>query len=220
MGSTITLFILSTATHIAMSLSPAILALYKFTAVIISSLLAVLVVSQPQFTFAPVLENAPILIALLIWEIDYFSHLYLEPLSLPLWSTENMAIEAYPQDNPFMMHESKSDVADSTYTDCAINDDKSTISSIPGSRASSQAVTCDRLNMLAPDNSLFKHMQGHNQSYAPSSRPSDISLSSGFPNSLPSSWGSSTRGFFQEYQAPSRNIRHEGHTGSQTEEAG
>ncbi|KAI2628984.1 hypothetical protein GGS21DRAFT_232296 [Xylaria nigripes] len=58
-----------------------------------------------------------------------------------------------------------------------------------------------RSDYQVDDALLLRYIWSPKQSCLPSSRASDISLSSSIPESLPSSWGSSTRMWFPEFSA-------------------
>lgn len=168
---TLALFSLTTMVHVAMGLSTTTLLLYAFTAISIPSLLAVLVISQPQFV--AVFDYAPLLVAFILWVIDDCTRLHPGvSWSLRRWATDMDGEHGRPRTWSVRVHGSPP-------------------SSFGGSADDDKTV-------IGPRENLLRRIGSRGQSCAPSSRLSDISLSSSVPESLPSSWGTLTRVWFSK----------------------
>ncbi|KAI0452740.1 hypothetical protein F5B21DRAFT_322749 [Xylaria acuta] len=191
----LSLFSLATMAHVAMCLSPTTLRLYALTAILIQSALAIAVIARPQFVFVPILGYAPVLIAFMLWIIEDCSRFSTEAPCLLPWGTANIDREPCAASTlPTVMHGSRLSFRDSIDAESKVDDDRSTIS--------------------AQDSLLFR-LWGPSQSYVPSSRMSDISLSSSRPESLPSSWGTLTRIWFSDFSAQGQNYGEPSHIGCQ-----
>ncbi|KAI8954863.1 hypothetical protein F4801DRAFT_454033 [Xylaria longipes] len=192
---TLSLFSLATMAHVAISPSPTTLLLYVLTTILIQSVLAIVVISRPEFVFIPILEYAPVIIAFMLWIIEDCSRFPTgAPYLLPWW-TANIDSERYAASiSPTAMHGSRLSFRDSIDSDSKVGDDQSTIS--------------------AQDSLLFRFWSP-SQSCVPSSRLSDISLSSSRPESLPSSWGTLTRIWFPDFSAQGQNFGEPSHVGCQ-----
>ncbi|KAI0442495.1 hypothetical protein F4803DRAFT_372539 [Xylaria telfairii] len=179
--------------HVAMSLSPTTLLLYVLTTILIQSVFAIVVISRPEFVFVPVLGYGPVIIAFMLWIIEDCSHF---PKGAFLqWWMANINSERYTASSPpTAMHGSRLSFRDSIDPDFKADDDQSTIS--------------------VQDSLLFRFWSP-SQSGVPSSRLSDISLSSRGPESLPSSWGTLTRTWFPDFSAQGQNFGEPSHIGCQ-----
>ncbi|KAI0515296.1 hypothetical protein F5B22DRAFT_197192 [Xylaria bambusicola] len=166
------LFSLGTAAHIA-SLRVTNLALYLLIAIPFPSALAAAAVCLPQFI--PALGYMPVIIAFWLWMIEDCSNLHSEVYCLPPWWSHAM----HP------------DVARSTATENTVG-----IHDLVG-----PDYRVDDGDDNDHESLLLKYMWTPSQSCAPSSRLSDISLSSSGLESLPSSWGTLTRIWFPEFSA-------------------
>ncbi|KAH8164765.1 hypothetical protein CIB48_g3474 [Xylaria polymorpha] len=193
LGSTLSLFSLATMAHIAMSLSPTTILLYVLATISIQSGFAIVIISRPEFVFVPVLGYGPVIIAFMLWIIEDCSRF---PTGAFLqWWTANIDSERYTAStSPTMMHGSRLSFRDSIDPDSKADDIQSTIS--------------------AQDSLLFRFWSP-SQSGVPSSRLSDISLSSRGPESLPSSWGTLTRIWFPDFSAQGQHFGEPNHTGCQ-----
>lgn len=192
---TLALFTLTTIVHVAMTLSAENIVLYVLTTILMSSIIAVVIVSQPHFILAPILEYAPILIAFMLCIIEDYSHLHLRaPCLLPWWTRAIDQELLSLSTSSAITHRSSMSFHDSTSSDYKI-DDKS--------------------SMYTKDSILLKYMWSPSQSRAPSSRLSDISLSSSWPESPPSSWGTLTRSWFPDFSTQRQNFREQSHVGCQ-----
>ncbi|KAI0863285.1 hypothetical protein F4860DRAFT_80253 [Xylaria cubensis] len=182
---TLTLFSLATMAHVATSPSATTLLLYVLTTILIQSVLAIVVMSRPQSVFVPVLEYAPVIIAFMLWIIEDCSRFPTgAPCLLPWWTANIDSERCAPSTLPTVMHGSRLSFRDSIDADSKVDDDQSTISA---------------------QNSLLFKLWSPAQSCVPSSRLSDISLSSSRPESLPSSWGTLTRIWFPDFSAQGQN---------------
>ncbi|KAI0411187.1 hypothetical protein F5X98DRAFT_380998 [Xylaria grammica] len=186
---TLGLFSLSTVAHIVMSLGVTTLLLYLLLATV-PSILTIVAVSQAQCI--SVLEYAPVIIAFMLWIIEDFSRLHASCL-LPSWTNNIHGERCTPYTPPIMAHESTQGFRGSVVPDYGVDDDVSIMS--------------------AQDSLLLRYMWSPSQSCAPSSRLSDISLSSGGPESLPSSWGTLTRIWFPDFSAQGQSFDEPGQTG-------
>ncbi|KAI1184808.1 hypothetical protein F5B17DRAFT_433187 [Nemania serpens] len=193
---TLALFGLATVVHVFASLSAITLILYVLSASLIPFVFAVVVVSQPHFVFAPILGYAPIVLAFVLWIIEDCAHLHAGvPCLLPRWTRNIDKGCCTLSTPPTMMHGSKLSFRGSTGSDYRSDDHKS-IMSTQGSLP-------------------LKYMWSPNPSCVPSSRLSDISLSSGWPESLPSSWGTLTRIWVADSPAAEQEFGEGFHTGCQ-----
>ncbi|KAI0102947.1 hypothetical protein GGR51DRAFT_562153 [Nemania sp. FL0031] len=164
---TLALFSIATMIHVAMSLSSETLVFYVLASILIPSVLAVVAVSQPHFIFAPVLEYAPVLVVFMLCIIEECAQLRPAASFLLPWWKRNVDPELYSlSTSPASMDGSRSSLLDSIHSDYRF-DEKPTMSS--------------------QDSLLLRYMWSPSQSCAPSSRLSDISLSSGWPERPPSS---------------------------------
>ncbi|KAI0486389.1 hypothetical protein F4859DRAFT_368095 [Xylaria cf. heliscus] len=189
---TLSLFSLATMAHVATSPSAKTLLLYVLTTILIQSIFAIIVISRPEFVFVPMLDYAPVIIAFMLWIIEDCSRFPTGPQCLLPWWTANTDNKRCTASTlPTMMHGSKLSFRDSIDSDSKF-DDQSTIS--------------------AQDSLLFKFWSP-SQSCVPSSRLSDISLSSSRPESLPSSWGALTRIWFPDFSAQGQNFSEPSHIG-------
>lgn len=190
------LFSLTTMAHVAMSLSATTLLLYAFTAISIPSLLAVLVISQPQFV--SVFDYAPVLVAFMLWVIDDCSRLH-PGVSCPLrrWATDMDGGGQYgghPRAWSVRVHGSTTPPPPPPSFGGSMiispDDDSESFLSFNNNNRD------DDKTVIGPRENLLRFIGSRGQSCAPSSRLSDISLSSSVPESLPSSWGTLTRIWF------------------------
>ncbi|KAI0911855.1 hypothetical protein F4823DRAFT_266194 [Ustulina deusta] len=166
-----------------MSLSVTTLILYLFLAILLPPVLAVVVLFQPYFI--PVLGYVPVSIAFMLWIIEDCSHLHPGPSCLlPWWAKDICSEVCTPSGSPTMVCESGLGLYGSVVPDYGADDD--------GSIMSTQ------------ESLLLRYMWSPSQSCVPSSRLSDISLSSSGPDSLPSSWGTLTRIWFPDFPAQDR----------------
>ncbi|KAI0428785.1 hypothetical protein F5Y09DRAFT_276295 [Xylaria sp. FL1042] len=145
---------------------------------------------QPEVI--PVPGYAPVVIAFVLWIIDDFSHLYPRVSCLLPWWTKDIDSERCTLGaSPTMVCENMLGFPASVVPDYHVQDG-------------------DEI-MSTQDSLLFRHMWSPGQSCVPSSRLSDISLSSSRPDSLPSSWGTLTRIWFPEFPARRHNFAEPGH---------
>ncbi|KAI1109036.1 hypothetical protein F5Y14DRAFT_456432 [Nemania sp. NC0429] len=182
--------------NVAASLSAMTLILYVLSASLIPFIFAVVVVSQPHFVFAPMLGYAPILVAFILWIIDDCAHLYPGVPYLQPWWTRNVDNGCCTLSTPpTMTHGSKLSSRGLTSSDYRSDDDRS---------------------ILSTQGSLpLKYMWSPSPSSVLSSRLSDISLSSGWPESPPSSWGALTRIWFADPPAAEPEFGEQFHAGWQ-----
>ncbi|KAI0200295.1 hypothetical protein F4808DRAFT_165490 [Astrocystis sublimbata] len=149
--------------------------------------LAIITVTRPRYLFIPVLEYAPVIIAFMLWIIEDCSRLSMggAPCLLPWrWGSDiDDQYSATTDIAPTSLHGSRSSFGGSMGSDCQVKDDD------------------DDTSVLSTPDSLIFRFWSPVPSRAPSSRLSDISLSSTRPESLPSSWGLMTRVWFPEYTA-------------------
>ncbi|KAI1168710.1 hypothetical protein F5B18DRAFT_646489 [Nemania serpens] len=193
---TLALFSLATMVHVVASLSAMTLVLYVLSASLIPFVFAVVVVSQPHFVFAPMLGYAPILVAFVLWIIEDCAHLHPGvPCLLPRWARNIDKRCCTLSTPPTMMHGSKLSSRGSIGSDYRPDDDKSIMS--------------------AHGSLPVKYMWSPNPSCVPSSRLSDISLSSGWPERPPSSWGTLTRIWFADSPATEQEFGERFHAGCQ-----
>ncbi|KAI0541169.1 hypothetical protein GGR58DRAFT_58441 [Xylaria digitata] len=141
------------------------------------------------------LEYAPVIVAFILWLIEDFSRLHPgAPWLLP-WRTDEIHGErCTPSTSPSLAPGSTLGFRGSVVLDYGVDDNEGSM-------------------MSAQDSSLLlRYMWSPSQSYVPSSRFSDISLSSSRPESLPSSWGTLTRIWFPEFPAQGRNFDEPSHS--------
>ncbi|KAI8632578.1 hypothetical protein F5Y19DRAFT_368797 [Xylariaceae sp. FL1651] len=180
------LFGSATAVHIALSMNAAALFLYLLSAVLILTVLAVVVLSQPHFSLVPVLEYAPVLITYVLFLLDECSRLHKGALEIPLGRTGNFLGEFYTSRTPrTMTQRSFLSFGHSNFANRQTDDHHSVIS--------------------APSSPPFGFLWSRGPSRIPSPRSSDISLSSSKPESFPSSWGTMTKAWFPDFPAQRRH---------------
>ncbi|KAI0817707.1 hypothetical protein GGR55DRAFT_673535 [Xylaria sp. FL0064] len=177
---TLGLFSLGAMGHIATSLRVTTLVLCLLLAISIPSTLTAVVMFQPGSI--PVLGYAPVIIAFVLWIIEDFSHLYPRAFYLLPWWARDIDSECHPPcASSTMVCESTLGFPASVVPDYPVEDGDEIIP--------------------IPKSLLYGHMWNPSQSCVPSSRLSDISLSSSGLDSLPSSWGTLTRLWFPEFPA-------------------
>ncbi|KAI1279977.1 hypothetical protein F5Y07DRAFT_405601 [Xylaria sp. FL0933] len=177
---TLGLFSLGAMGHIATGLRVTTLVLCLLLAISIPSTLTAVVMFQPGSI--PVLGYAPVIIAFVLWIIEDFSHLYPRAFCLiPWWATDIDSECCTPCASSTMVCESTAGVPAPVVPDYPVEDGDEIIP--------------------IPKSLLYGHMWNPSQSCVPSSRLSDISLSSSGLDSLPSSWGTLTRLWFPEFPA-------------------
>ncbi|KAI1429957.1 hypothetical protein F5Y12DRAFT_213516 [Xylaria sp. FL1777] len=195
---TLGLFSFGTVAHVAMSLSVATLILYILLAVLLPTVLVAVAVFQPQFI--PLLGYAPVITAFALWIIEDCSHLSLGASCLRPWWAKDIDIEpCTPSASRTMICENTLGFPASVVPDYRIDNDDGSIMS------------------TTQESILFRYMCRTSQSCVPSSRLSDISLSSSGLDSLPSSWGTLTRSWFPEFSAQGHfEFDEPGHAGYRT----
>ncbi|KAI0974224.1 hypothetical protein F4678DRAFT_367685 [Xylaria arbuscula] len=183
---TLSLFTLGTLAHVVASLSVTTLTtltLYILLAVSLPS--AAIVIFQSQLIAVP--GYAPVAVAFLLWIIEDCSHLHLGTPSLSSWPSEDTYSERGTRSaSPTMV--------------CG------SLSGVPASAVSEYSVGDDESAMSVRDSLMFRYIWSPSQSCVPSSRLSDISLSSSGLDSLPSSWGTLTRIWFPEFPGRGRSV--------------
>ncbi|KAI1811855.1 hypothetical protein GGS20DRAFT_588093 [Poronia punctata] len=195
------LFCLTTVMYIVMSLNSTTFLLYMSTAILIPPVLAVVVISQPQYVLAPVVAYVPVVIAFILYIIEDCSRWHAEGLRLlPGWATSHdLSLDSEWKKKEYG---SNLTVGELTYLSSSQNLSLgSSVCSRVWGKASilpSQA----QAQAQAHENLVTKFMWSPSQSCASnlSSRSSDISMPSRL-ESLPSSWGTLTRAWFPEFLA-------------------
>ncbi|KAI1310455.1 hypothetical protein F5Y03DRAFT_392393 [Xylaria venustula] len=189
---TLSLFILGTVAHVVTSLSVTTLILYIVLAVSLPSV--AIVVLQPQFITVP--GYAPVAVAFMLWIVEDCSHLHLRTPSLLSWWPEGTYSELRTKSaSPTVVCDSLSRFPASVVPEYTVDDDESAMS--------------------VRDSLLFRYIWSPSQSCVPSSRLSDISLSSSGLDSLPCSWGTLTRLWFPEFPGRGRDFDEPDHAGCQ-----
>jgi hypothetical protein len=145
-------------------------------------ILVVTLGSRPYIFPSLSLEYAPIIIAFVLYIVEDCSRSYGEAQS-HLWRwAENLDSEGCTQSTSHIpAHKRTLGSHNPTYTGSGVDETESILS--------------------RQDSLLFKYVWSRSPSRVPSSRLSDISLSSSRLESLPSSWGTLTRTWFPEFAA-------------------
>jgi hypothetical protein len=169
--------------------------LYVLVAALHTPVLAVVVVSQPQYILARTLGYIPLLITSTLYIIEDYSR-------WPPWLTETRDLSRHSeQSNPGL---SQTTMYERLPTSSLATNKLNYASPPPSLTISSRAWSREStFSARAQEGHLTKFMWSPSQSRASSfnSRLSDISLPSSRPESLPSSWGTLTRGWFPEFSA-------------------
>jgi len=175
--------------------------LYVLAATLLTPVLVVMVVSQPQYILAPTLGYAPLLAAFTLYIIDDCSRWHTETPRLLPWTEARDQPQHSEQPGPGSLQTTMCErVPVSSLATDKLNYPSPPPSPTLSSRTWGREST---LSARAQDGLLTKFMWNPSQSRTSSfsSRLSDISLSSSRPESLPSSWGTLTRAWFPEFSA-------------------